>query len=182
MSEKSRLINKLVTNKTTRQAYIRSKVSTSVASQIRALRRRRAHMTQQALAREVEMRQSRISAMERPGTRFNIETLVRLASAFKVGLVVKFTSFSEMLKWENAFSQDAFNVQTIDKDSDFSGVTGELSEEESTRAIVAELLGGTFNSPRESGMGNVNLDQNNLSGRPLYGTFSGNASQSGWIY
>jgi len=119
MSEKSRLINKLITNKTTRHAYIWSKVTTNVASQIRALRRRRANMTQQTLAQEVEMKQSRISAMERPGTRFNIETLVRLAAAFKVGLVVKFVPFSEMLKWENGYSQDAFNPQTIDKDTDF---------------------------------------------------------------
>jgi len=119
MSEKSRLNNKLITNKTTRQAYIWSKVTTSVASQIRALRRRRGHMTQQALAQDVEMKQSRISAMERPGTRFNIETLVRLASTFKVGLVVKFVSFSEMLKWENGYSQDAFNVPIIDVDTEF---------------------------------------------------------------
>jgi transcriptional regulator with XRE-family HTH domain len=76
-------------------------------------------MTQQALAQEVEMKQSRISAMERPGTRFNIETLVRLASAFKVGLVVKFVSFSEMLKWENGYSQDTFNPLIIDKDVEF---------------------------------------------------------------
>ncbi len=57
--------------------------------------------------------------MERPGTRFNIETLVRLASAFKVGLVVKFVSFGEMLKWENGYSQDTFNPLTIDKDAEF---------------------------------------------------------------
>jgi hypothetical protein len=66
------------------------------------------------------MKQSRISAAETPGAvNFNLETLVRLAAALKVGLVVKFVSFSEMLKWENGYDQDAFDPLTIDKDADF---------------------------------------------------------------
>jgi hypothetical protein len=66
------------------------------------------------------MKQSRISAMERPGeTQFNVETLIRLAAAMKVALRVEFVSFSEMLEWENNFSQDAFNVRAIDNDIAF---------------------------------------------------------------
>ncbi len=119
MSEKSQLIEKLSKSRKTREAYIRAKVSANVPSQIRALRRRQNDMTQKELAFEAEMKQSRISAMERPGTRFNLETLVRLAAAFKVGLMVKFVSFSEMLDWENGFSQDEFNVTNLDADDDF---------------------------------------------------------------
>ena len=63
-------------------------------------------MTQKQLAALAEMAQPRISAMERPqATKFNLETLVRLASAFKVGLKVEFVRFSEMLEWENNFSK-----------------------------------------------------------------------------
>ena len=66
------------------------------------------------------MRQARISAMERPGeAKFNIDTLVRLAAALKVGLSVRFVSFSEMLQWENNFSQDEFNIKKIDEDFKF---------------------------------------------------------------
>jgi transcriptional regulator with XRE-family HTH domain len=79
--------------------------------------RRRQELTQKQLADLAEMKQSRISAMERPGTaKVNIETLIRLASAFGVGLIVNFAPFSELLRWENEFSQDTFNVVTIDKD------------------------------------------------------------------
>jgi transcriptional regulator with XRE-family HTH domain len=118
MSEKSILIDRLSNNNETRQAYIRSKVSTNIASQIRALRRR-GGLTQTELAKLSEMKQSRISATERPGTRLNIETLVRLAAAFKTGLSVRFVSFSEMLGWENQFSQDEFDVINVDEDLEF---------------------------------------------------------------
>jgi hypothetical protein len=57
---------------------------------------------------------------ETPGAaNITLETLARLAAAFKVGLVVKFVPFSEMLNWENAFSQDAFDVVKIDADREF---------------------------------------------------------------
>src|SRR5882724_9205964 len=114
MSEKSQLIDKLCANRDTREAYVRSKVSTSVASQIRAVRRRQ-DLKQADVAELSDMKQSRISAMERPGTRWNIETLVRLVAAFKFGLVVKIVPFSEMLDWENEFNQDTFDPATIEE-------------------------------------------------------------------
>jgi hypothetical protein len=67
------------------------------------------------------MKQPRISAMETPGrTNFNLETLVRMAATLNVGLMVKFVPFSQMLKWENNYSQDVFDVTPIEKDSDFT--------------------------------------------------------------
>ena len=132
MSEKSELINKLKSNKKTRISYTKAHISVNIPSQIRALRRRRNDMTQKELAEEAGMLQPRISAMERPGeTNYNVETLVRLAAALKVGLIVKFASFSEMLKWENEFGQDTFDVRSIDVDNEF------LREEEEQPAAVA---------------------------------------------
>ena len=87
-------------------------------SQIRALRRRR-NMTQEMLADVTGMKQSRISAVERPGELLSVDTLIRLASAFKVGLIVKFVPFSEMLKWENSFCQDSYDATRIDQDEEF---------------------------------------------------------------
>ena len=76
--------------------------------------------TQKTIADAVDMKQSRISAMEQPGaTKFNIETLIRLAATFKVGLVVKFVSYSEMERWDNKFVQDEFNIIQIDSDKEF---------------------------------------------------------------
>jgi transcriptional regulator with XRE-family HTH domain len=91
-------------------------------------------MTQEDLAREAEMKQPRISAMERPGeTQFNLETLIRLAAVFKVGLIVRFASYSEMLRWENEFSQDTFDVVDLEKDTAF------LQEAEEVASPVLNL-------------------------------------------
>jgi transcriptional regulator with XRE-family HTH domain len=76
-------------------------------------------LKQSELAEECGMLQSRISAVETPGARLNVETLVRLAAALKVGLVVRFVPFSEMLAWDNAFRQDSFSPVTIDEDVAF---------------------------------------------------------------
>jgi len=59
------------------------------------------------------------SFIETPGSNLTLETLARLAAVFKVGLVVKFVPFHEMLAWENQYSQDAFDVVRLDKDEEF---------------------------------------------------------------
>jgi transcriptional regulator with XRE-family HTH domain len=71
------------------------------------------------LAKVASMQQSRVSMLETPGSNVTIETLASLAAVFKVGLVVKFVPFSEMLKWENSFSQDSFNVLPLNEDTNF---------------------------------------------------------------
>jgi transcriptional regulator with XRE-family HTH domain len=77
-------------------------------------------MTQKQLAGLAGMAQPRISKMERPGEEaFNIDTLIRLAAAFQVGLKVEFVPFSEMLVWENNYSQDQFNPPPLSRDVAF---------------------------------------------------------------
>ena len=57
---------------------------------------------------------------ETPGAaNLTLETLAKLAAAFKVGLIVDFVPFSEMLRWENHYSQDSFDVTRIDEDVEF---------------------------------------------------------------
>lgn len=119
MRDRSEWIAKLIGSRKSRESYIRSKLNVLLPSQIRGLRRRR-ELKQEELGREADMKQSRISAMERPGeTQFNIETLIRLAAALRVGLKVEFVPFSDMLRWENEFSQDQLDIVPIDQDMDF---------------------------------------------------------------
>lgn len=120
MSERSQRLSRLLSSGASRASYIRAKLNVLIPSQIRALRLRRNDMTQKQLAELADMAQPRISAMEQPGeTAFNIDTLVRLASAFNVGLKVEFVEFSEMLAWENGYSQDEFDVVPLDRDNAF---------------------------------------------------------------
>jgi transcriptional regulator with XRE-family HTH domain len=66
---------------------------------------------QRDLAREAEVQQSRISMFETPGAaNITLETLAKIAAALRVGVIVKFVPFHEMLRWENSFSPEAFNV------------------------------------------------------------------------
>ena len=119
MSDRSNLINRLLGECDFRAAYIRSKLDVLIPSQIRSLRLTD-ELTQPELANVAGMKQSRISAMETPGkVNFNLETLVRTAAAFGVGLSVRFVPFSEMLEWENNFSQDRFGVTRLSEDREF---------------------------------------------------------------
>lgn len=117
MSDRSKLINRLLHERDFRAAYIRAKLDVLIPSQLRALRNEK---TQSQIAEETGMKQARISAMETPGlVNFNRETLVRMAATHNVGLVVKFVPFSEMLEWENGYSQDDFNIARLSEDIDF---------------------------------------------------------------
>jgi hypothetical protein len=57
--------------------------------------------------------------LETAGANPTIGTLSAVAAALKVGLKIEFVPFSEMLAWENGFSQDEFKVETLDNDRAF---------------------------------------------------------------
>lgn len=120
MSERSNLIHKLIESLDSRASYIKAKLGVLVPSQIRSLRLQSEMPRQSDLANAAKLHQSRISMFETPGAaNVTIETLSRLAATFRVGLKVEFVPFSEMVSWENGFSQDAFHVTPIEKDTEF---------------------------------------------------------------
>lgn len=120
MNERANRISRLLRDQKSRASYIKAKLGVLVPAQIRALRLKSDMPRQGDLAREAGMHQSRISMFETPGAaNVTLETLARLAATFKTGLLVKFVPFSEMLRWENQFSQDQFNVLRLDEDLAF---------------------------------------------------------------
>lgn len=119
-NDSSNRIHKLLESNTSRASYIKAKVGVLISSQIRALRLKSAMPRQSDLAKAAALHQSRISMFENPGeTNFTLETLARMAATFRTALVVKFVPFSELLRWENQFSQDHFDVLRIDRDEEF---------------------------------------------------------------
>lgn len=140
MNERSKMISKLVKVRETRESYIRSKLSVLLPAQIRSLRLRR-EMKQAELGAEADMKQARISLLERVGeVSFSMETLIKLASALRVGLQVKFVPMSEMLEWENSFMPDEFDVVPVEKDLAFIN-NGSVQAESSIRPEY-EMTGG----------------------------------------
>lgn len=81
-----------------RAAMAEDFLSRGIAAQIRALREGRS-WTQAKLATEADMTQPRISALEAfDYSAWSVRTLVRLAKAFDVRLVVEFRSFSKLFQ------------------------------------------------------------------------------------
>lgn len=114
----SKLIEKLKKSKEYRDAFVVSQVNIGIPFQIRALRKQQdRNWDQKMLAKEAKMLQPRISAMEQPGYgKFKLDTLMRLASAFDVALIVRFAPFSDLIKWSERFSPDNFQVQSFEKE------------------------------------------------------------------
>jgi transcriptional regulator with XRE-family HTH domain len=138
MSERSKKISKLRTDIDARTSYIRAKLGILVPSKIRALRLKSDMPRQSDLAIEANMHQSRVSMFETPGAaNVTLETLARLAAAFKVGLIVDFVPFSQMLRWEDTYSQDAFDVTRIDEDIEFTRPEVEVATNSLRVAVAA---------------------------------------------
>jgi transcriptional regulator with XRE-family HTH domain len=123
---------------------------------------------QRDLAREAQVQQSRISMFETPGAaNITLETLAKIAAGLRVGVVVKFVPFHEMLHWENSFSPDAFDVTPrleqderflnpsvdVQADSDFSFQDGNVAasqrEPEFNRAGTERKPMGTAEDQKE---------------------------------
>jgi transcriptional regulator with XRE-family HTH domain len=141
LSERLNLIHKLCESIDSRTSYIKAKLGVLVPSQIKALRINSEMPRQSDLARVAGLHQSRISMFETPGAaNLTLETLARLAAAFKVGLIVKFVPFSEMLRSENEYSQDSFCVTPIDKDYEFLD-PATVTERENDHASASQFNG-----------------------------------------
>ena len=126
--------------KTYREAFVRSQINVGIPFQVRALREKKG-WKQAQLAEASGMLQPRISAIERPGgSKLNLETLLRLAGAFDVGLVVRFAPFSEMVRWAEEFSPDTFQVPSFTQEQEAE------AEFESRETIAPALLTGTLNT------------------------------------
>lgn len=102
-----------------RHAYAEESLNLSVATQIKVLREQR-ELTQEALARAAEMKQSMISRYENVNySSWSINTLRKLAEAFDVFLDVRYRSFRELVETTERFSREALQVPAFMDDPFF---------------------------------------------------------------
>ena len=149
LSDKSTLISKLRADFKFRAAYIMAKVGTLVPSQIRGLRLKSETPRQPDLAKAAGMHQSRISALETAGNNPTISTLSEVAAALNVGLKIEFVPFSEMLAWENGFSQDDFKVKKLEEDQAFLHPHAVTPQPMLGTATIAHFTSAWFYRPTE---------------------------------
>lgn len=94
---KSNLFTKLKNDKRYRDLYVSEYIQTGTPFQIRALRNLR-EWSQEFLAQKAGMKQNVVSRLEDPSYgKLTLKTLLRMASAFDVALLVKFVPFSRFL-------------------------------------------------------------------------------------
>lgn len=144
-----------MTRKAYRDAFVSSHVSETVASQIALLRLKRG-WTQKQLAEATGMKQSRISALEDPNYQnYEIGTLKRVASAFDVGLAVRFTPFSEIARWSATIGLNKRQVPSFEEEEQASALSawvvhiqlhGEARQE---YVRISNAAAGTSNKPIE---------------------------------
>jgi len=115
---KDKLISRL-RDKEHRDAFVSAYIQIGIPFQIRALREQRG-WTQKELADQTGVNQAWISQVENPNYQgFSLKTLLKLASAFDIGLIVRFAPFSELVKWELTLSPDKLKAESFDKESYF---------------------------------------------------------------
>jgi transcriptional regulator with XRE-family HTH domain len=124
INSKVKAIWKKLRNKDYRDSFVASQISNTIAAQIFSLREARG-WKQAEVAVRAGMKQSRISDLEDPNyENYQTRTLVKLASAFDVGLVVKFVPFSELAKWSANLSPRDFLPTEFLKD----GIVPEIED------------------------------------------------------
>jgi transcriptional regulator with XRE-family HTH domain len=99
-----------------RDAYVASQIAIGLPFQARQLRIQKG-WTQEELAERAGMSQPRIAEIEKPSKRrFNLETLLRIASAHDVGLEVRFVPLGQIVEHDESFDPDSFHIPTFDEE------------------------------------------------------------------
>jgi transcriptional regulator with XRE-family HTH domain len=113
VTSEEKLISKLEKSKAYREAYVSEHVKTSVPLQMRHLREQR-ELTQAQLAELAKTTQTVISRLEDPNYgNLTLNSLLKIASAFDIGLLVKFVPFSRLLLEFQDLSPKALSVKSF---------------------------------------------------------------------
>ena len=115
---KERLIARLK-DKEHRDAFVSVHIQIGIPFQIRALREQKG-WTQKELADRAGKKQAWIAQIENPNySGFSLKTLLRIASVFDVGLMVRFAPISALVKWELELSPESLRVQSFEEERYF---------------------------------------------------------------
>ncbi len=127
-------------DKAYRALFVETQIETVIPFQIRAMRLRRG-WTQKQLAEQAGMAQGRISLLESINYEgaVNVKTLVKLADAFDVGLVVRFAPFSEIADWSTRVTSDTHDVPDYAREVAALTAANDGAEVEQERSETIEI-------------------------------------------
>lgn len=168
MSDRSERVSKLLKSQESRASYIKSKLAVLVPAQIRSLRLKSIAPPmpyQRDLARATGLHQSRISMFETPGAaNITLETIAKIAAGLRVGVVLKFVPFSEMLRWENSYSPEADVTRLLDDNAFLNPAEAENEGPIGLATQAAASAAPAFELP--PAVGDNRLNAVSTSGRP----------------
>lgn len=131
---KEKLISELK-DREYREAFVSEHIDTGIPFQIKAIRDERG-WSQKELGEKVHeiMKQEQISRLEDPNySKFTLATLKRLASAFNVGLMVRFVPISNLAEWELGLTSESLKAVSFDNDPYFE------DKPDSTQPVLTSL-------------------------------------------
>ena len=135
-------------DKETRHIYVDEFLNDFIGTQIKVLREQKG-WSQEKLAYEAGMKQSRISVLEDVNYySWSISTLKRLAKAFDVPLNVSFVTFGDRLRDIEMFSRESLERPAFDEDPVFMEKSEELPV---SNAISATLVAQENNWKKDNG-------------------------------
>jgi transcriptional regulator with XRE-family HTH domain len=123
-----RQLREKFSDKEYRDAYVAEYIYSRIPLKIRALREER-NMSQAELGEKAGIAQPWVSKLEDPNYgRLTISTLLRVASAFDVGLFVDFVPFSEIVNRSSNLTSESFEVPSFTVENDFQLTALEKNE------------------------------------------------------
>jgi transcriptional regulator with XRE-family HTH domain len=140
---KEKLLEELK-SKEYRDAFVSELIDTGIPFQIRELRKQR-NWTQKELSEKSGMAQERISVLEDPNyAKLTLTTLKRLASAFYIGILVRFVPISDLVKWELALSLDSLKAFSYNDDPYFKETESSLAIADSVKYCIEGATAATM--------------------------------------
>lgn len=114
-----------ITDKEYRESFVASHISNGIALQIRTMRGK---LTQGEFGILTDMKQEQISRLENPDNEmFTVKTLLRLAAARDVALMVRFVPFGDLIKWDLNLSTKSLEVPSFKHDPYFKEISGDTA-------------------------------------------------------
>ncbi len=148
-----------------RDAHVRERIRIGIPYQIRALREQDGrNWTQAELGKRVGKPQNVISRLEDPNYgKLSIQTLLEVAAAFDVALLIKFVSYSRLIGEFEDVSQKALEVQSFEEDMHLQELTQINREPDiNGRQSIADLVSTERPYQKESAVVAANLTASQL--------------------
>jgi len=140
-----------------RDIFVREFIQGGLPFQIRILREDRG-LTQRELGEKVGMRQSAISRVEDPDYgALSLKTLLRLASAFDVGLLVRFAAYGKIIETMEDLSPEALAVPSFEDDPVIHGVAKATTHNTPEEVPTATAPESPFEGEGDTGNGSCEV-------------------------